>query len=93
MTVMAWPTEPLEQQALQATLDNLDNGVPWPQARDGIVFINREARLPPERTGYYREYTVPTLGVTDRGARRIVTGAKGEIYYSADHYSTFVQVR
>ncbi|HZR01739.1 MAG TPA: ribonuclease domain-containing protein, partial [Burkholderiales bacterium] len=39
--------------------------------------------------GYYREYTVPTPGASDRGARRIITGTAGERYYTADHYRSF----
>jgi ribonuclease T1 len=32
---------------------------------------------------------VPTPGSDDRGARRIVTGADGEMYWTADHYDSF----
>ena len=59
--------------------------------RDGMVFGNFERRLPRRERGYYREYTVPTPG--DRGARRIVAGAKGEFFYTADHYNTFHRIR
>ena len=53
---------------------------------------NRERILPAEASGYYHEYTVPTPGSSDRGARRIVTGSQGEYYYSGDHYGSFVVV-
>jgi ribonuclease T1 len=50
--------------------------------------------------GYYREYTVPTPGARDRGARRIVAGGDartlgghGEYYYTDDHYRTFRRIR
>jgi ribonuclease T1 len=36
---------------------------------------------------------VETPNSPDRGARRIVTGAGGEIYYTADHYNSFVQLK
>jgi ribonuclease T1 len=66
---------------------------PFPYPRnDGVTFQNREKRLPAKDSGYYREYTVPTQGRTDRGARRIVTGSQKEVFYTADHYSTFVVV-
>ncbi len=70
----------------------IERGGPFPYAEDGRVFGNRERRLPAESSGYYREYTVGTPGSRDRGARRIVTGSGGELYYSADHYSSFVVV-
>ena len=38
------------------------------------MFGNREGRLPRKPYGYYREYTVPTPGSHDRGARRIIAG-------------------
>jgi ribonuclease T1 len=74
------------------TLELITRGGPFPHPRDGVVFSNRERRLPRRPRGYYREYTVPTPGARDRGARRIVAGEAGEAYYSDDHYRTFVRV-
>ncbi|MEU2225166.1 ribonuclease domain-containing protein [Streptomyces sp. NPDC018347] len=71
------------------TLALIDRGGPFPYTRDGIVFGNFERRLPQERRGYYHEYTVPTPGSRDRGARRVVTGEGGETYYTDDHYESF----
>jgi ribonuclease T1 len=71
------------------TLTVIDKGGPFPYAHDGTVFGNREHRLPGQPRGYYHEYTVRTPGAHDRGARRIVTGLAGEIYYTEDHYNTF----
>lgn len=64
------------------------------RGKDGSTFGNRERRLPQERRGYYREYTVLTPGVKHRGARRIVTGGNPETnppfwYYTKDHYESF----
>lgn len=63
---------------------------------DGITFANRERLLPARPRGFYREYTVPTPGESDRGARRLVTGGdRGpaqELYYTDDHYTSFVVV-
>ncbi|MGW0997425.1 ribonuclease domain-containing protein [Streptomyces sp. NPDC002520] len=73
----------------RTTLDLIDKGGPFPYARDGIVFGNFEGHLPKHPRGYYHEYTVPTPGSRDRGARRIVTGQGREIYYSDDHYNSF----
>ncbi|UFR05686.1 ribonuclease N [Streptomyces sp. Go40/10] len=71
------------------TLALVDRGGPFPYAKDGAVFGNFEGRLPRHPRGYYHEYTVPTPGSRDRGARRLVTGRAGEIYYTDDHYETF----
>ena len=66
---------------------------PFPYAKDGAVFGNREGALPPEKRGYYREYTVKTPGLRTRGARRIVAGRGGELYYTEDHYNTFRRIQ
>lgn len=74
----------------QDTLGLIAKGGPFPYRSDGIVFENRENRLPRESAAdYYHEYTVVTPGSDDRGTRRIVTGSAGEQYWTADHYSTF----
>ena len=67
-------------------------GGPFPYSRDGIVFNNAEHHLPRHASGYYHEYTVPTPGESDRGARRIIVGLDGEYYYTADHYESFQRV-
>lgn len=74
------------------TIAHIKAGAPFPYARDGAVFGNRERQLPGQPRGYYREYTVTTPGARDRGARRIVAGRDGELYYSDDHYRTFRRV-
>ncbi|MFC8129808.1 ribonuclease domain-containing protein [Streptomyces sp. NPDC057302] len=74
------------------TLRLIDDGGPFPYAKDGSTFGNFEGGLPERRRGHYREYTVPTPGARDRGARRIVTGSGGETYYTDDHYQSFKAV-
>ncbi|AMO23179.1 hypothetical protein GCM10027034_43560 [Ramlibacter solisilvae] len=68
-------------------------GGPFPYDKDGVVFGNRERLLPAAQRGFYREYTVPTPGSRDRGARRIVCGGPAKTpqacYYTADHYASF----
>ena len=73
----------------RATLALIRRGGPFPYERDGVTFGNFERILPRKSGGYYKEYTVPTPGESDRGARRIVAGKAGEKYYTADHYDTF----
>lgn len=77
----------------RTTLRLIEQGGPFPYRRDGVVFGNYERRLPLRPRGHYREYTVPTPGARDRGARRIVTGDHGERYYTDDHYRTFRRIR
>ncbi|MEV6249177.1 ribonuclease domain-containing protein [Streptomyces sp. NPDC051742] len=74
------------------TLTLIARGGPFPYAKDGAVFGNFERILPRRPRGHYREYTVPTPGERDRGARRIVTGDSGETYYTDDHYESFREV-
>lgn len=74
------------------TLALIRSGGPFPYARDGVVFGNREAQLPKRKRGYYHEYTVRTPGARDRGARRIVAGERGELYYTDDHYRSFKRI-
>lgn len=77
-----------------ATLERIRAGGPFPYRKDGSVFQNRERRLPGRPTGYYREYTVPTPGSPDRGARRIISGGEPpvEFYYTPDHYRSFRRI-
>ena len=84
--------EQLPREARQ-TLALIKNGGPFPYRRDGVAFGNRERRLPAREQGYYREYTVPTPGAKDRGARRIVAGRGSEYYYTDDHYASFRRIR
>ena len=85
---------PLEAQRTDALIRQ---GGPFPYAKDGAVFVNRERHLPRQIKGYYREYTVRTPGAADRGARRIVCGGSRvavpeTCYYTADHYTSFRRI-
>ena len=78
----------------QDTRQLIRSGGPFPYAKDGVVFGNRERLLPLRTRGYYREYTVRTPGARDRGARRIVCGGRQPVnpeacYYTEDHYASF----
>mgnify|MGYP003445898330 CR=1 FL=1 len=86
------PLAELPQQARQ-TEQLIRSGGPFPYAKDGTVFGNRERQLPREKRGYYREYTVKTPGSRDRGARRIIAGRADEYYYTDDHYRSFRRIR
>lgn len=74
------------------TVDRIDAGGPFPYDEDDGVFGNFEGLLPDQPSGYYREYTVETPGSDDRGARRIVAGSSGELYWTGDHYQSFERI-
>ncbi|GAA3669611.1 hypothetical protein GCM10022237_31830 [Nocardioides ginsengisoli] len=77
----------------QATVRLIDDGGPFPYpGKDGSTFGNFEGVLPRKPRGYYAEYTVPTPGASTRGARRIIAGDGGQLYWTADHYLTFARI-
>ncbi|MBK9359674.1 MAG: ribonuclease N1 [Rubrivivax sp.] len=81
----------------QRTAELIRSGGPFPYTKDGTVFFNRERLLPPQRRGWYREYTVKTPRAKNRGARRIVCGGARPTepeacYYTADHYASFTRI-
>jgi ribonuclease T1 len=78
---------------VRATIGLIRRGGPFPYAKDGAVFGNRENLLPRRERGYYHEYTVKTPGERTRGARRIIAGIGGELYYTDDHYNHFRRIR
>ena len=81
----------LPREALE-TIELIRKGGPFPYDRDGVVFGNREKLLPARERGWYREYTVRTPGERTRGARRIVAGRDGTLYYTDDHYQSFKRI-
>ena len=88
VALAALPAEARQAVAL------IKRGGPYTYQRDGVVFGNYENLLPPRQRGYYREFTVPTPGASNRGARRIIAGGGTvEFYYTADHYRSFQRVR
>lgn len=86
------PAGPQCPPDLAKTLDRVQKGERYPHRRDGTVFENREALLPHQPHGYYREWVHPTPGVKGPGPQRLVTGAGGDHYYTPDHYKTFISV-
>jgi ribonuclease T1 len=81
----------------QDVYERILSGGPFRYDKDGVVFGNRERQLPRQTRGYYREYTVPTPGSRDRGARRIVCGGKfvqspETCFYTQDHYQSFQKI-
>lgn len=56
------------------------------------IFMNAEGRLPREPRGYWVESDVwPKSGPRD--AERLIFGRKREVYWTRDHYESFVRLR
>jgi ribonuclease T1 len=92
--VSGLPTVPVAELPPQArtVLATIDAHGTFRYSQDGTVFGNFEGLLPARPAGYYHEFTVPTPGSPDRGARRLVVGDGGDVYYTDDHYQSFRQV-
>jgi ribonuclease len=73
---------------LRATLEAIQSGKLAP--RD--VFRNAEGLLPKQPPGYYQEFVHPTPGVNGVGPQRIIRGQSGELYYTPDHYQSFIRL-
>jgi filamentous hemagglutinin len=78
---------------LAPALARIEAGARDPHRNDGGVFGNRERLLPEQTYGYYREYVVRTPGLTHAGPQRLVIGQGGEVFYTSDHYASFVRIR
>jgi ribonuclease T1 len=94
VATVSWSALPMEAKATHRLIRS---GGPFPYAKDGSVFGNRERLLPGQSRGFYREYTVKTPGANHRGARRIVCGgrqptAPEACFYTDDHYASFARI-
>lgn len=84
---------------LKPTLDRIAAGKSFPSRNDGSVFQNRsppgsrQPLLPKQPSGYYHEYVQPTPGIGGPGPQRVILGRNGEIYYTSDHYASFIRIR
>ncbi len=78
---------------LQPTLNRIASGGKFPHRNDGSVFKNLEGLLPKQDAGFYREFVHPIPGISGPGPMRIVTGQNGGMWFTADHYATFIPIR
>jgi RHS repeat-associated protein len=77
---------------LQPTYDRIAAGGPYDLSRnDGTTYQNRSGALDAQPNGYYTEYVVPSP-FAGTGPQRVVTGGGGEMFYTPDHYGTFIPV-
>lgn len=58
----------------------------------GDSYSNYEQTLPVKTGRKYYECDINTLGALKRGAERLVYSNDGLIYYTSDHYATFVKL-
>ena len=56
----------------------------------GDRFYNYDGMLPGGSGTYYYECDIDTDGYKSRGAKRLVFTYEGDIYYTDDHYETFI---
>ncbi len=77
---------------LGPAIERIERGERDPHRNDGEVFSNRERRLPDRPRGYYREFVVRTPGIRHAGPQRLVIGRRGEAWYTADHYRSFLRL-
>lgn len=73
-----------------------NNGTPPKGYKGGKIYHNTpkagEAKLPEGIT--YREYDVnPKVKGVPRDSERIVIGSDGSVWYTNDHYKTFVSIK
>jgi len=74
------------------------NGKALPGYEGGRLFKNRGNLLPKKGINgdiiVYREWDIkPKIPGKNRGAERLVSGSDGKVWYTKDHYKTFVRIK
>jgi hypothetical protein len=98
------PASPLDEPKLKAQIQTITEsmartghppkGIPrGGRGKNRGTFLNSEGKLPAEPRGYYTETDVWPRGPNGRGPERLVFGKGGEVYFSPDHYKTFLRVK
>ena len=78
---------------LNPTLRRIRSGRKLPHRNDGSIFGNREKLLPKQRDRqFYREFVVKKTGLPFPGPQRMIVGKQGEVYFTGDHYASFLKV-
>ena len=78
---------------LQPKLDRIASGGKFPHRNDGSIFMNKEGLLPKQNTGFYREFVHPVPSVSGPGLMRVVVGQGGGMWFTTDHYKSFIPIR
>lgn len=85
--------DPVEAREITVTLADIADGKPDRYRADREIYENRGNHLPEHPRGFWRAFTVVTPGENDRGPRRLVVGKDGSVWFTRDHYRTFVRLR
>ncbi|MDD4000230.1 MAG: ribonuclease domain-containing protein [Bacilli bacterium] len=79
------------------TKSEVDGHISYYWTRDNLLsiggdrFYNREGLLPKKTGRLYYEADINYLGNTSRGQERIVFSNDGLIFYTGDHYQSFIE--
>ncbi len=74
---------------LNPTLDRIRKGKKLSHRNDGSFFGNRERRLPRQSD---RQFVHTKHSPKFPGPQRVVIGKDGSVWYTGDHYDSFVKV-
>ena len=77
---------------LTPLLKRIADGESDPHRNDGSEFRNYEHRLPRRPNHYYTEFVDRSPSDRSPGAQRLIIGQDGDIWYTFDHYESFIQV-
>ena len=96
--VQAAPQDPIPAHARETLAYIRQHGFAPPGFVGGRIFGNYEGQLPRydgrRKRVEYREWDVrPRAEGRNRGAERLVTGSDGRVWFTADHYRTFLEVK
>ncbi len=79
---------------LEPVLARIARGERDSHPNDGSVHSNREGKLPRQSDrNYYHEYVVRTPNLRNVGPQRLILGKQNEVFYTPDHYKTFLKLR
>lgn len=82
-----------QRHRISEVLERINSNSAHPFRQDGQVYMNKgPGHLPERPQNYYKEFTVPS-NAGRRGTERLVVGANGEVFFSPDHYATFIRIR
>ena len=77
---------------VNAEVDRIRRGEARNHRNDGGVFSNRERLLPATERGAYREFVYVQRGIPFPGPARLVISRTGDVWFTGDHYSSFIRV-
>jgi filamentous hemagglutinin len=78
---------------INPTIDRIRRGEKLSHPNDGSYFTNRERSLPSQNDRqFYREFVHKMRGFSFPGPQRVIIGKDGNVWYTGDHYASFIQV-